>query len=680
MKKLLSSFFLLMLPFWANAQKVQIDSIWYNLIEKARQAEVTSTNDETEYKGEVVIPETVEYKGVTYNVTSIGTGAFSDCYNLTSITIPNSVKRIGAGAFGYCYNLTSITIPNSVTKIENSTFWDCSNLTSITIPKSVTTIEDAAFNNCSNLNEIHITDLEAWCKIEILNLGSPFGPYHLYLNGKEVKELVIPNSVTSIREYAFAGCSSLTSITIPNSVTSIGGSAFSGCTNLTSITIPNSVTSIGSSAFSGCSSLTSITIPNSVTSIGYSAFYNCKKLTDVYCHAEKVPKTESDAFADSYIEYAMLHVPDSSYYDYKEAEVWKDFGTIKTLSGNIPAYTHDLIYMVDGIEYKTVAMDYKTNITLEAAPVKEGHTFSGWRGVPATMPLHDVIVTGSFTPNKYYLIYNVDGRQHKKEQVMYGDSIIAEAEPTKEGHTFSGWSEIPVTMPAKDVTIEGTFKANTYQVTYMVDGEVFKIDSLAYGTRIVNPQAPEKEKYKFSGWSETPRTMPANDLTITGSYTPLIYCETPTIGYKDGKLTFECATEGATCVTNITSDDFAEHVGREISLTLTYQVHVYAKAEGYTQSPVATATICWIECNHQSDAGDVEAIPATVVLIKTNNGIVTIEGLEKGTPVTAYTTTGIEMANGVAEEDTALTLDTRLQTGDIAIVRIGTKSVKVVMK
>ena len=249
-------------------------------------------------------------------VTSIEDYTFWVCRSLTSITIPESVTSIGNSAFFDCRSLTSITIPEDVTSIGERAFGDCSNLTSITILSSVTSIEKHAFEGCSSLTAVHICDISAWCNIKFSNSTSnPLSYAHnLYLNGELVTNLLIPEDVTSIGEYAFFGCTSLTTITISEGVTRIEDYAFRGCSSLTAITIPSSVTSIRTWAFYGCSSTTTITvaerntvydsrggcnaiietasntliigcattiIPESVTSIGYDAFYECRSLTAI---------------------------------------------------------------------------------------------------------------------------------------------------------------------------------------------------------------------------------------------------------------------------------------------------------------------------------------------------------------------------------------------------------------
>ena len=233
------------------------------------------------------------------SVTSIGDYAFGDCESLQSVTIPNSVTKIGYYAFGGCKSLQSITIPNSVTKIGYYAFCGCESLQSVTIPNSVTGIGDKAFIGCESLQSVTIPNSVtsigdgafSRCNICFFICKSTYfqnddvclfnkDKTAIVSSIKDCVNYIIPNSVTSIGDYAFSGCESLQSITIPNSVTKIGNRAFSGCGSLQSITIPNSVTKIGDGAFYWCYSLQSVTIPNSVTSIGDYAFFYCTHLDE----------------------------------------------------------------------------------------------------------------------------------------------------------------------------------------------------------------------------------------------------------------------------------------------------------------------------------------------------------------------------------------------------------------
>ena len=246
------------------------------------------------------------------SVTSMGSSVFSNCYGLTSVTISNRVTSIGNYAFLRCYSLTSVAIPNGVTSIGLSAFLECSSLASITIPNSVMSIGNSAFSGCSNLKNITLSG--SLTRIEdgvfrdsgLVSTNIPAGvsyiatsafhgcldlmsinvasdnPYFTsedgvlyskdkhtllrYPGGKE-GAFTIPFGVTSIGNYAFYTCNSLTSVIIPDGVISIGNYAFEYCESLTSITIPNSVTSIWSYAFSGCSSLKNIALPDGLTSI-----------------------------------------------------------------------------------------------------------------------------------------------------------------------------------------------------------------------------------------------------------------------------------------------------------------------------------------------------------------------------------------------------------------------------
>ena len=343
MKYTLTFLFALLIAPLSSAS-TKIGDLYYNLNSENKTAEVTYYDRSSEYNkyyvsGTVVIPEKIVYRDIEYSVTEIGEKAFFYCSDLTSVEIPNSVTSIGSEAFYRsgltsidipnsvtsigeeafsrcpaltsleignsvtsigeeafynCYRLTSVIIPNSVISIGKSAFKYCYGLTSVEIGNSVTSIGEEAFHDCTDLTRVEISDLEAWCKINFLipylfsklySSNPLYCAHHLYLNGVEVTDLVIPDSVTEIGNYVFAGCSGLTSVEIPNSVTSIGEDAFYDCTGLTKVEIsdleawckinfPSSANPLyyAKHLYLNGEEVKDLVIPASVTSIGNRAF------------------------------------------------------------------------------------------------------------------------------------------------------------------------------------------------------------------------------------------------------------------------------------------------------------------------------------------------------------------------------------------------------------------------
>ena len=186
--------------------------------------------------------------------------------------------------------------------------------------------------------------------------------------------------------------------------------------------------------------------------------------------------------------------------------------------GSYTANKYTITYKVDGEEYKTVEVEYGTTLTAEADPVKEGHTFSGWQGLPATMPAHDVEVTGNFTINSYKAVFKIGDDVIDTKTIVFGDAVTAPEAPAKEGHTFAGWQDLPETMPARDIEVLGSYIVNKYAITYKVDGAEYKVVEVAFGTTIVPEADPVKEGYTFSGWQGLPETMPAHAVEATGTF------------------------------------------------------------------------------------------------------------------------------------------------------------------
>jgi len=274
----------------------------------------------------IIIPESIR---------NIGPKAFLGCESLTSITINGLITEIGDSTFSGCTKLKHIDLPNTLKSIERWAFSDCAELTKLDIPMSVNSIGSGAFYNCLGLQEVHITDLSSWCLINFR--GNDSNPllyaHHLFLNGYEVKELVIPVFVHTINDYTFVGCDEISVVRIHKNVCNISIKAFDGCTSLVSINVnkentryssiddvlfdklqtrllryppkhsgtkycvPASVKCIADDAFCDCSVLESIVLSRGVATIGSGAFYNCSSLKSIQI-GDSVTQIGGCAFAN----------------------------------------------------------------------------------------------------------------------------------------------------------------------------------------------------------------------------------------------------------------------------------------------------------------------------------------------------------------------------------------------
>ena len=226
----------------------------------------------------VVIPE---------GVTQIPYGAFANCLNITEVTIPSSVTSIGSVAFKNCMGLSKLVIPEGVTFIGSEAFYGCKNMHSVTLPASLTELGNSAFSNCDNLANIYLSNIEAWLKVKFGENGNstPMAANdlskNLYLNGKLLLDLVIPEGITEIPKCAFYYCTDLQSVTIPDSVTTIGNSAFYRCENISTLNMGKNVQSIGSYAFYNCKKMKAIALPQTLTTIGNYAFSGGQSLEEI---------------------------------------------------------------------------------------------------------------------------------------------------------------------------------------------------------------------------------------------------------------------------------------------------------------------------------------------------------------------------------------------------------------
>ena len=625
---------LLLCSTMAFAERVTIDGINYDVITKAKQAKVISGGN---YLGDIIIPETVEYNGVTCSVSEIAPLAFNESFDIRSITIPKSITKIGYGAFHmcnigtvnvadlsawckitfefdemmysatsypkaetYCLNgekVTELIIPNDVAELGFYCFFGWRDVESVTIPNSVTSIGERAFAGCSSLTSIEIPN-------SVTSIGN-----QVFEKCFNLTNVIIGNSVTSIGDYAFEGCSSLTSVTIGNSVTSIGGSAFYECSGLTSITIPNSVTSIGDYAFIRCTRLTSVTIGNSVTNIGNYAFSTCYNIESIIVEA-------GNAIYDSR-ENCNAIIETASNTLVKGCSKTIIPNTVTSIGSSAFAYCSGL-----------------TNITIPPSVTSIGES-AFW----GCSDLTSITIPNSVT--------------------SIGDRAFAYCENLTDVYCYA------IEPPICDVNWEGI---NAFYNSYP-----------EYMTLHVPAEAINDYK-ATAPWSSFGTIVALDGEYIEPEVPEIKVCATPVLSYNNGKFVIDCETEGAEFVTDVTCGDIRRFYDSEINFSATYNIAVYATATGYEKSETVNATLCWIENGNGDSDNETNVInvPATAVFITSRNGELSINCALDGESVEIYTTGGTLVGTTTIENGNA-TIQTGLSKGSVAVVKIGNKSVKVIL-
>ena len=423
-----------------------------------------------------------------YNASS--KGLFYDC-PLQTLYIGRDLSYNSKSSYGYSpfykkSTLKNITIGNNVTSIGNYAFRDCSGLTSVVIGTSVTSIGSNAFYECLCLEEVHISDLSAWCKIDFNDYSANplYYANNLYLNNELVTELVIPNDITEIKQYAFYNCSGLTGkLVIPNSVITIGNNAFRDCFGLTGeLVIPNNVTTIGDYAFYNCSGLTGeLVIPNSVTTIGNNAFNNCS-LTGELVIGNSVTTIGSNAFNNCFgltvivIGASVTDIGDSAFNS--AAAVYDIVAEIPAKLGS-KVFASNAVFVVPDaslVAYKTAWNDYEARISghddafVEVDVVAMAATSGIMEeiGVDKMTSIIKLRVKGSI--NSYDIIQFRDKMPLLREldlseaTVVASDKAFYNGNCTKDknlgGYAFYGLSKLNYVKLPKDLVAIGEFAFN----------------------------------------------------------------------------------------------------------------------------------------------------------------------------------------------------------------------------
>lgn len=525
----------------------------------------------------------------------------------------------------------------------------------------------------------------------------------IYGNIKYTGDVVIKDSiinggktylVTSIGQWAFGKCSDLTSITIPNTIEKIGITAFMDCTSLNTIVLPNTITEIGDQAFEGCTSLKTINLPDGLTSISKGLFFNCNSLESI-----TIPKSVR-SFTSTFP---------------MDAEEFNPFEGCSALS-SIVVEDGNLVYdsrnncnaIIESASNKLLCGCKETIIPNSVVEIGVS-AFAGCSSlIEITIPnsvkiigmaafaqcvgLSNVVIPNNVTEIMSSVFWGCTGLK----SVIFPNNInyLAGAILTNCGNLTN------VVLPTNIEEIGGSFFSNCTSLTSItIPSSVKTINNYAFNncaslktvycnaekvpttTNVVFSETPIQSATLYVPASAIEQYQSATPWSNFGSILSIKKCAKPTISYTNGELLFECETEGVEFNYDIRDEDVKSGISNRIKLSATYQIVAFATKLDYLNSDATTATLCWIDVEPKTEGvtDGVANVRANAVLIQNNGGVLSIQGADENTPVNIYNISGQLVGSGMATIGTT-DISTTLRSGDVGIVKIGEKAVKVRMQ
>ncbi len=661
-KKALLALFAMLMPLLASAHDFEVNGIYYNIT-----SEDNKTVEVSGYRyinsSDFTFPAIVTHESSQYRVINIGSRVFKDCTTFRSIKLSEGITTISDDAFNGCSNLQSVSIPASVENISERTFILCSNLTTITIDNNNPIYSDGEDNA--------IIEKATKTLIAGTTVGIPEGIDSIAdfaFGGRffSPEDVIIPEGCTAIGKYAFIECSA-DRIYIPTTLKKCSRKAFlypdgarpyhtnieevhikdlSAWLNidfedcnanpllisgtdlfldgvlLDTITIPQNVSVIKKNAFAGWIGKKAI-ITENVTCIEENAFWKCKELTMVVIN-KGVTTIKWNAFYGCN-NLSFITLPNSlTNIDTNAFENCTKLKDVYCYAENIPS-TDQLVF--EGFSPENATLHVPASALESYKSTAPWNSFGKIESIKT--PISEITLS------------------HTSATLTEGESLTLSATITPEDASDSS-----VTWSSSDEDVA------------MVSSKG-RVITLAAGTAIITATANDG-----SGVSASCEVRVVIDK-----------CDVPTISYVNGEFTLTCSTEGAEIRTTVTTENDSEFIGTRFEFIPTHTFTVCATKEQYEDSDVATLTVCWIPCTeeHESEETGILTIPSKPVLISTQGGTITVSGLAADTEVAAYTTAGTQLATATATGGT-ITLDTGLEAGSIAIVKIGEHSVKIAVE